>query len=130
MSHQFHFDAEGFIDTKMLLQTLSCDMQNHSALDDSTSHNSPSKVFQLDSAIMEYGSTPYVGMALQKMVSPLTVYKMTCSKLSCTQRVHRLLTQCITEQLATNHSAVRLRRPSSLYLLTRMVSVNALRCDL
>ena len=28
--------------------------------------------------IMEYGSTPYVGMAPKKMASPLTVYKMTC----------------------------------------------------
>ena len=27
---------------------------------------------------MEYGSTPYVGMA-----SPLNVYKMTCSELCC-----------------------------------------------
>ena len=33
--------------------------------------------------IMEYGSTPYVGMALKKMASPLNVYKMTCSKLCC-----------------------------------------------
>ena len=30
--------------------------------------------------IMEYGSTPYIGMAPKKMAAPLHVYKMTCSK--------------------------------------------------
>ena len=31
--------------------------------------------------IMEYGSTPYVGMPLQKTASPLNVYEMTCSEI-------------------------------------------------
>ena len=30
---------------------------------------------------MEYGSTPYIGMAPKKMAAPLYVYKVICSKL-------------------------------------------------
>ena len=29
--------------------------------------------------IMEYGSTPYIGMAPKKMAAPLYVYKVICS---------------------------------------------------
>ena len=29
-------------------------------------------------SIMEYGSTPYIGMALKKMVAALHVYKVIC----------------------------------------------------
>ena len=31
--------------------------------------------------IMEYGSTPYIGMAPKKMADPMYVYKVICSKL-------------------------------------------------
>ena len=39
---------------------------------------------------MEYGSTPYIGMAPKKMAAPLHVYKVICSKL-CPRLSHRLL---------------------------------------
>ena len=34
-----------------------------------------------NTCIMEYGSTPYIGMAPKKMAAPLYVYKVICSKL-------------------------------------------------
>ena len=40
--------------------------------------------------IMEYGSTPYTGMATKKMAAPLYVYKVICSKL-CPRLSHELL---------------------------------------
>ena len=40
--------------------------------------------------IMEYGSTPYIGMAPKKMAVPLHVYKVMCSKL-CARFCHKLL---------------------------------------
>ena len=39
---------------------------------------------------MEYGSTPYIGMAPKKMAAPLYVYKVICSKL-CPRFSHKLL---------------------------------------
>ena len=39
---------------------------------------------------MEYGSTPYIGMAPEKMAATLYVYKVTCSKL-CPKLSHKLL---------------------------------------
>ena len=39
---------------------------------------------------MEYGSTPYIGMALKNMASTLHVYKAICSKL-CPRFSHKLL---------------------------------------
>ena len=35
----------------------------------------------IDTYIMEYSSTPYIGMAPKKMAAPLYVYKVLCSKL-------------------------------------------------
>ena len=40
--------------------------------------------------IMEYGSTPYIGMAPKKMAGPLFAYKVICSKL-CPRISHKLL---------------------------------------
>ena len=40
--------------------------------------------------IMEYGSTPYIGMVPKKMAVPLYVYKVICSKL-CPRLRHKLL---------------------------------------
>ena len=40
--------------------------------------------------IMEYGSTPYIGMAPKKLAAPLYVYKVICSKL-CPRISHKLL---------------------------------------
>ena len=42
------------------------------------------------SYIMEYGSTPYIGMTPKKMAAPLHVYKVMCSKL-CARFSHKLL---------------------------------------
>ena len=42
------------------------------------------------SSIMEYGSTPYIGMAPKKMAAPLYVYKVLCSTL-CPRLSHKLL---------------------------------------
>ena len=40
--------------------------------------------------IMQYDSTPYIGMAAKKMAAPLYVYKVICSKL-CPRFSHKLL---------------------------------------
>ena len=40
--------------------------------------------------IMEYGSTPYIGMAPKQMAAPLYVYKVICSKV-CPRLSHKLL---------------------------------------